>query len=104
MERQSFSLMLLLFATTASAPAASETVDCVTVRAFARYSGIGYRHIATTRNECARPVRCQLWTDVDPEPQHLVELAPQTAADIVFRIGSPAYEFHVEHRCEYIAP
>jgi hypothetical protein len=93
--------MLLLLATTAAAPAASESVDCVTVRGFARYAGLGYQHLATTRNECARTVRCELWTDVDPQPHQLVELAPRTAADTVFRIGSPAYEFHVAHRCEY---
>lgn len=103
MARQSLLLMLLLLATTAAAPAASESVDCVTVRGFARYAGLGYQHLAKSRNECARAVRCQLWTDVDPQPQHLVELAPRAEAETVFRIGSPASEFHVEHRCEYSA-
>jgi hypothetical protein len=96
-------LFPLLLATTAAAPPASESIDCVKVRAFARYAGLAYQHVATTSNECARPVRCQLWTDVDPEPQHIVELEPRTSADTVFRIGSPSREFRVDYRCAYSA-
>lgn len=103
MARQSLFLMLLLLATTAAAPAAPEKAGCVTVRGAARYAGFGYQHLATTHNECARAVRCRLWTDVDPEPQHVVELEPRAEAETVFRIGSPAYEFRVEHRCDYSA-
>jgi hypothetical protein len=101
MTRQSLSLVLSLLATTATASAAPDSIVCVTVRGFARYAGLGYQHLATTDNECARPVRCQLWTDVDPEPQHVVELEPHSSADTVFRIGSPAREFRVDYRCSY---
>ena len=102
MTRRSLTLVLLL-ATIGAAPAAPERLACVKVKAFARYAGLGYQHLATTDNECARPVRCQLWTDVDPEPQHVVELEPRSSVDTVFRIGSPAREFRVDYRCAYRA-
>ena len=102
MTRRTLTLALLL-STTAAAPAAPERLACVKVKAFARYAGLGYQHLATTDNECARPVRCPLWTDVDPEPQHVVELEPRSSADTVFRIGSPAREFRVDYRCVYSA-
>lgn len=101
MAHQSFALVALLLATTAAAPVAPENIACVKVRAFARYAGLGYQHLATTNNECSGPVRCELWTDVDPEPQHVVELEPHAATETVFRIGSPAREFRVEYRCVY---
>jgi hypothetical protein len=104
MASQSLTLLLLsLSATIAAAPAPPESLACVKVRAFARYAGLGYQHLATTDNECARPVRCQLWTDVDPEPQHVVEVPPRSSADTIFRSGSPAREFQVGYRCVYSA-
>jgi hypothetical protein len=103
MTRRSLSLVLLWLATTAAAPAEPARIGCVKVRGVARYAGLGYQHLATTENECARPVRCQLWTDVDPEPQHVVELEPRSSGDTVFRIGSPAREFRVDYRCSYSA-
>jgi hypothetical protein len=33
----------------------------------------------------------------------VVELAPRSSADTVFRIGSPASEFRVDYRCSYSA-
>ena len=100
--RQSLTLLLLsLSATTAAAPAAPEGIACVKVRGFARYAGLGYQHLATTDNDCPRPVRCQLWTDVDPDPQHVVDVPPHSSADTVFRSGSPAREFQVGYRCVY---
>ena len=101
MARRLLTLVLLL-ATTAAAPAKPESLACVKVRAYARYAGLGYQHVATTDNECTRPVRCQLWTDVDPEPQE-IELPPRSSADTVFRIGSPAREFRLDYRCAYRA-
>jgi hypothetical protein len=101
MTHRSLSLALLFLTTTAAAPAAPDRIGCVKVRGHARYAGLGYQHLATTDNECARPVRCQLWTDVDPEPQHVVELEPRSSAETVFRIGSPASEFRVDYRCAY---
>jgi hypothetical protein len=103
MARQSLTIMLLFSATTAAAPAPPESIACVKVQAVARYAGLGYQHLATTDNECARPVRCQLWTDVDPEPRHVVEVPPRSSADTVFRIGSPSREFRVGYRCVYSA-
>ena len=81
--------------------AASAQRGCVVVRAVARYASAGYNHIASTENACARPVRCELWTDVDPEPQHVVDLEPQASQDTVFRLDSPAYAFTVHYRCRY---
>ena len=74
---------------------------CVVVRATARYASAGYNHIATTENACTRPVHCELWTDVDPEPEHVVELEPRASEDTVFRLDSPAYAFVVHYRCRY---
>jgi hypothetical protein len=101
MARRLLTLVLLL-ATTAAARAKPESLACVKVRAYARYAGLGYQHVATTDNECTRPVHCQLWTDVDPEPQQ-IELPPRSSADTVFRIGSPAREFRLDYRCVYRA-
>jgi hypothetical protein len=81
--------------------AASAQRGCVVVRAIARYAAAGYNHIATTENTCTRPVRCELWTDVDPEPQHVVELEPRESEDTVFRLDSPAYTFVAHYRCRY---
>jgi hypothetical protein len=103
MARLSLTLVLVFSATSAAAPAAPESLGCVSVRSFARDAGLGYQHVATTRNECARRVRCQLWTDVDPEPQHVVELEPRASTETVFRIGSPAREFRAYSRCVYSA-
>ena len=81
--------------------AASAQGGCVVVQAVARYGSSGYNHIASARNDCARPVRCELWTNVDPAPQHVVDLEPQASGDTVFRLDSPAYDFVVHYRCRY---
>jgi hypothetical protein len=81
--------------------AAETQRGCVIVRASARYVGPGYNHVASTENQCSRAVECELWTDVDPEPQHVVQLQPRASADTVFRIDSPAYAFVTSYRCRY---
>jgi hypothetical protein len=87
----------------ASAPSqAAETQrGCVVVQATARYLGSGYNHVASAKNQCPRAVECELWSDVDPEPHHVIRLEPQASADTVFRIGSPAYAFRAFYRCRY---
>ena len=89
-----------LFASQPSAGASPQR-GCVVVRAFARYAAAGYNHIASTENACSRAVVCELWTDVDPEPRHVVELEPRASRDTVFRLDSPAYAFVVHYRCRY---
>lgn len=81
-------------------PAQSQR-GCVTVHATARPTGIGYTHIASTENGCSRGVVCELWSNVDPEPRHVVALEPAAAAETVFRRDSPAYEFRAYYRCSY---
>jgi len=81
--------------------AASVKRGCVVVRATARYAAAGYNHTASTENACARAVRCELWTDVDPEPEHVIELEPRASEETVFRLDSPAYAFVVHYRCRY---
>jgi hypothetical protein len=90
-----------LLASASSQATGTQRGGCVIVRATARYAGLGYNHVASAENQCSRAVECELWTDVDPEPPHVVQLAPQASADTVFRIGSPAYEFVTSCRCRY---
>jgi hypothetical protein len=63
---------------------------CAEVRATARFVGYGYTHVVTLKNKCPKPVECQLWTDVDPEPRTTVQVAPGGSAEVVTRRGSPA--------------
>ena len=91
----------LLLASVSSHAAGTQRGGCVIIRATARYAGLGYNHVASVENQCSRAVECELSTDVDPEPAHVVRLQPRASADAVFRIASPAYEFSTIYRCRY---
>lgn len=72
---------------------------CVLIQVSSPYAGAGYNHVATAENQCNSAVRCALWTDVDPQPHHLLELEPQTTKDITFRREAPGYGFRAYYRC-----
>ena len=94
-------LVVVWLLATLPSQAAETQRGCVAVRASARYVGPGYNHVASAENQCPRAVVCELWSDVDPEPHHVVELEPRASADTVFRIDSPAYAFRAYYRCRY---
>jgi hypothetical protein len=79
----------------------AEPIDkaCVFIKVSSPYAGAGYNHVATAENQCNSVVRCELWTDVDPQPRHLLELQPQATKDITFRREAPGYGFRAYYRC-----
>jgi hypothetical protein len=109
MRRRQFDSWLALVACAAAlgATGSSHAADasppgCVTVQLESRYYELlGYQHLAVARSDCSRPVRCELWTDIDPPPQR-VELQPGGQADVLFRRGSPASEFRAFARCQFL--
>jgi len=46
----------------------SESPDCVSTSAFVQQSATGYNHIVQIDNECDQQVRCEVTTDVAPDP------------------------------------
>jgi hypothetical protein len=80
-------------------PAAAN--DCATARPEARYIGYGYYHVVILKNGCSKPVTCEVWTDVDPQPRQTVTVKPGETAEVVTRRGSPAREFKPEKACKY---
>jgi hypothetical protein len=99
--RWAWTATALCLLTGAPTRAAEPQRGCVAVQATARYVGPGYNHIASATNGCQRPVVCELWSDVDPEPRHVLTLEPGASADTVFRIDSPAYGFRAFYRCQW---
>ncbi len=69
--------------------------------ASASFRGDGYRHIVTLTNACQRTVACEVWTDVDPTPHHIVQAKPGKSADVIIRNGSPASEVHAQKLCHF---
>lgn len=84
-----------------SPAAESPASSCVAIQSSAPFTGTGYGHVASVKNNCAKAVRCELWTDVDPQPRHALELEPQARAELTFRRDSPAYQFRVFAQCSY---
>src|SRR5688572_13475542 len=72
---------------------------CLSLTVSSPFAGAGYNHVATAENQCQGAVRCELWTDVDPQPHYLLELEPQTTKDITFRREAPGYGFRAYYRC-----
>lgn len=92
----------LLFAL-ASIPAfvlaQNEVPECVSVRAEARWGADAYNHVVVVQNRCARAARCQVATDVNPEPTEVSVPAGETREVVTF-LGSPARVFTPRVRCE----
>ena len=84
------------------APLARTPATCVTVSASVRAEAYGYKHVVTLRNGCDRPVVCQVWTDVDPEPRNSLQAAPGESSEVVTRIGSPASAVTASKECRFL--
>jgi hypothetical protein len=97
------SLALALASSTGTALADSpqQVGDCASVTASASFRGDGYRHIVTLTNNCQRTVACEVWTDVDPTPHHLLQAKPGKSADVITRNGSPASGVRAEKLCHF---
>ncbi len=80
-------------------PAAIE--QCARVSASVRMEAYGFTHVVSLRNECDRPVSCEVWTDVDPTPHQTLRAAPGETQELVVRRGSPAREVNAGSRCQY---
>jgi hypothetical protein len=89
------------FAGTAAADSAQQVGDCASVTASARFQGYGYSHIVTLNNTCQRAVSCEVWTDVDPTPHHVLEAKPGKTAEVAVRSGSPASEVRAAKLCHF---
>lgn len=85
-------LIGLLLLAPAGAVAQGSLPRCVRVEGVARWGADAYNHFVRVTNGCDRAARCQVATDVNPEPQ-AVEVAPgQTVEVITFR-GAPGSGF-----------
>jgi len=91
----------LSLAGTAAADAPQQVGDCAQVSASARFKAIGYTHVVTLNNACQRAVSCEVWTDVDPTPHHVLEAKPGKSAEVIVRNGSPASEVHAGKSCRF---
>ena len=75
--------------------------DCTAVTPLAPYQGMGYTHLVEIKNNCAKPVTCEVWTDVDPQPRYTLKANPGETASVATRKGSPAREFKAQKSCKY---
>ena len=83
-------------------PAAAIRADtCAKVRGSTRAEAYGYTHVVSLHNGCERPVRCELWSDVDPEPRVPVEVPAGAATEVITRRGSPAREVVGHKKCNF---
>lgn len=97
----SVALVLVLAPLTASprTAAAQNTVpDCVTVRAIVRYGAGAYNHWVRVENGCERRVRCQIATNVNPDPV-AATIEPGANTEVMTFMGSPAREFTPRVTC-----
>jgi hypothetical protein len=78
--------------------------DCVAVNREIRTLGYGYNHIVVVTNRCDQAVICQVSTDVDPTPEHTVNVARGAVERVTVRVGSPASPFEPRARCERTGP
>jgi hypothetical protein len=85
----------------ADEPPTRDVTTCAKVTAHARPEAYGYTHVVELRNDCARPVTCEVWTDVDPEPKSTLTAMPGETDSVVTRRGSPASEVNAQSRCRY---
>lgn len=75
---------------------------CASVTASVRAEAYGYKHVVTLHNGCDKPVECQVWTDVDPQPRNTLRAAPGEDSDVVTRIGSPASAVTASKECRFL--
>ena len=81
-------------------PAGSGTAaKCVKWKSEAVYVAYGYNHLVHLENTCKKAMRCEVKTDVNPEPQS-ADLEPEEKETVVTFMGSPASEFKATVTCE----
>jgi hypothetical protein len=80
-----------------------KVVRCVRYWGEARYRGPGYDHVVHVHNKCTKPVRCDVSTNVDPNPI-VVDVQPKEAREVITRVGSPAREFTPRVACRFAKP
>lgn len=85
----------------ASALAGEDVSECAKIRGAARYGALGYDHFVQVDNQCQRAVSCQVWTNVDPEPHHALQVEPGQVGEVKTRSGSPAREFEAQGVCRF---
>jgi hypothetical protein len=73
---------------------------CLTWTTHARWVPYGYDHIVKLQNGCTAGARCEVSTDVTPEPQQ-VQVASGETASILTRRGSPARVFKANVSCDF---
>lgn len=73
--------------------------ECIRVTGEARWGASAYNHYVRVENACDRAARCQVATNVNPQPQTIDVPAGETVEVITFR-GSPAREFTPNVTCE----
>jgi hypothetical protein len=86
--------------TTSSAGSAAGPAPkaCVAVTAEAPYRGSGYDHIVKLESHCAKPVKCSVSSDVNPDAV-VVTLAPKERTEVLLWRGSPASTFKARVSC-----
>ncbi|MET0342192.1 MAG: hypothetical protein ABW252_14400 [Polyangiales bacterium] len=82
-------------------PAPITADACAEARGSVRQEAYGYTHVVSLRNGCAKPVSCELWSDVDPSPRTRVEVPPGATSEVVTRRGSPAREVRGFRKCSF---
>src|SRR5690606_40744178 len=78
-----------------------EAPECVKVRGEARFQGYGQTHVVIVKNACEEAVRCEVFTDVDPTPRHVMVVQPGKTEELATRQGSPASAFRPGYRCAF---
>jgi len=86
-------------ASVATAHADGDAVGtCIRVRAEARYRGLGYNHIVHVADVCAADADCDVSTDVNPQPTHVL-IAGKSEIEVTTFLGSPARVFIPKVEC-----
>ena len=78
----------------------SDVNNCYSVTGQARYGALGYNHVVIISNRCEFPLKCKVWTDVDPEPQIPLTVEPKSSGEKTTRINSPARGFKAFGECK----
>lgn len=98
-ERMRLILALSLLLGLSTPALEEEAPSCATIKAEARYQGLGYTHLAIVKNECGSALACELYSHVDPEIRHRVTVPAGETHEEALRRGSPASAFKLGYRC-----
>jgi hypothetical protein len=92
----------LVTATALAEPLDQSAPECVTVEARPFLGAYGTNHAVAVTNHCERPVRCDVATDVDPEPRQTLTVRPGDTAVASTRLESPARVFTPLYHCDLL--